>query len=136
MRIGDFKRKSRVIVVDDNYEHLSGIKELIEIESDFDVVATATSASVAISLINSGYSLQYYQSDGKAEVDFVIQNRMGKIIPLEITTKSNSKAKSLSVFMNNYGIKDAIRITQDNFCVKKGIRYIPVYATFCLSEMI
>lgn len=47
----DFKKKARVIIVDDNYEHLSGIKELIEIESDFDVVATATSASVAISLI-------------------------------------------------------------------------------------
>ena len=47
----EFKKKARVILVDDNYEHLSGIKELIEIESDFDVVATATSASVAISLI-------------------------------------------------------------------------------------
>ena len=52
MRRGlEFKKKARVIIVDDNYEHLSGIKELIEIESDFDVVATATSASVAISLI-------------------------------------------------------------------------------------
>lgn len=52
MRRGlEFKKKARIILVDDNYEHLSGIKELIEIESDFDVVATATSASVAISLI-------------------------------------------------------------------------------------
>ena len=52
MRRGiEFKKKARIIVVDDNYDHLSGIKELIEIESDFDVVATATSASVAISLI-------------------------------------------------------------------------------------
>ena len=47
----EFKKKARIILVDDNYDHLSGIKELIEIESDFDVVATATSASVAISLI-------------------------------------------------------------------------------------
>ena len=52
MRRGlEFKKKARIIIVDDNYDHLSGIKELIEIESDFDVVATATSASVAISLI-------------------------------------------------------------------------------------
>lgn len=52
MRRGlEFKKKARIIVVDDNYDHLAGIKELIEIESDFDVVATATSASVAISLI-------------------------------------------------------------------------------------
>lgn len=92
--------------------------------------------SVAISLINSGYSLQYYQSDGKAEVDFIVQTRSGSIIPIEIVPRSKTRSKALSVFMNNYGIKDAIRITQDNFCVKKGIRYIPVYATFCLSEMI
>ena len=52
MRRGlEFKKKARVIIVDDNYEHFAGIRELIEIESDFDVVATATSASVAISLI-------------------------------------------------------------------------------------
>ncbi len=52
MRRGlEFKKKARVILVDDNYEHLSGVRELIEVESDFDVVATATSASVAISLI-------------------------------------------------------------------------------------
>ena len=52
MRRGlEFKKKARIILVDDNYDHLSGIKELIEIESDFDVVATATSASGAISLI-------------------------------------------------------------------------------------
>lgn len=47
----EFKKKARVIIVDDNYEHLSGIRELIEVESDFDVVATATCASVATSLI-------------------------------------------------------------------------------------
>ncbi len=36
MRRGlEFKKKARIIIVDDNYEHLSGIKELIEIESDF-----------------------------------------------------------------------------------------------------
>ncbi len=52
MRRGlEFKKKARIILVDDNYDHLSGIRELIELESDFDVVATATSACVAMSLI-------------------------------------------------------------------------------------
>ena len=52
MRRGiEFKKKARIIVIDDNYDHLTGIKELIELESDFDVVAVASSANVGISLV-------------------------------------------------------------------------------------
>ena len=47
----EFQRKSRILLVDDNVEHLRGVKELISLETNYDVVATATSASVAISLI-------------------------------------------------------------------------------------
>ena len=39
---------------------------------------------IAHTLVEAGYSLYYYQSEGKAEVSFVIQNRMGKIIPIEL----------------------------------------------------
>lgn len=46
-----FKKKARIVIVDDNYDHLSGIKELIEFESGFEVVAIASSANVGISLI-------------------------------------------------------------------------------------
>lgn len=59
---------------------------------------------------------------------------MGKIIPIEITTKQQSKAKSLSVFMKKYTTLQAYRITENNFSTKKDIRYIPVYATFCLEN--
>lgn len=90
---------------------------------------------IAKSLIESGYSLYYYQSSGKAEVDFVIQNRMGKIIPIELATKTMSKAKSLSVFMKKYTTLQAYRITENNFSTKKDIRYIPVYAAFCLENI-
>ncbi len=89
---------------------------------------------LAKTLVESGYALYYYQSQGKAEVNFVIQNRMGKIIPIEISTKSNAKAKSLSVFMKNHITTQAYRITENNFLTKKDIRYIPVYAIFCLND--
>ena len=46
-----YKKKARIVVIDDNYDHLSGIKELIELESDFEVVAISSSANVGISLI-------------------------------------------------------------------------------------
>lgn len=90
---------------------------------------------IAKTLVEAGYSLYYYQSQGKALVNFVIQNRMGQIIPIEITTRSMSKAKSLAVFMKKYTTLQAYRITENNFSNKKEIRYLPIYATFCLKDV-
>ena len=90
--------------------------------------------SIAINLINLGYNLYYYQSEGKAEVSFVIQTRNGKILPIELVDKNLSKSKSLTLFMNKIGIKEAIRVTDENFSIKKGVKYIPIYALFCLNE--
>ena len=89
---------------------------------------------IAKTLMEAGYSLYYYQSQGKAEVNFVIQNRMGQIIPIEITTKLMSKAKSLSVLMKKFTVQEGYRITENNFSTKKEIRYLPVYAVFCLND--
>ena len=91
---------------------------------------------IAHTLVEAGYSLYYYQSEGKAEVNFVIQNRMGKIIPIELATKQGSKVKSLSVFMKKYIVTDAYRITENNFSSKKNVRYLPIYAIFCLNEQL
>ena len=105
-----------------------------EIEKDEDLKETLYENHVAKTLVESGYVLYYYQSEGKAEVNFVIQNRTGKIIPLEITIKTNSKAKSLSVFMKKNVVTQGFRVTENNFQTKKDIRYIPIYAIFCLKD--
>ena len=89
---------------------------------------------IAKTLSELGYSLYYYQSEGKAEVNFIVQNRMGQIIPIELTTKANSKAKSLAVFMKKFTVPVAYRITENNFSTKKDVRYIPIYAIFCINE--
>ena len=47
----EFKKKSRILLVDDNAEHLRGIKELITIETGYDVVGTTTSANIGIGLV-------------------------------------------------------------------------------------
>lgn len=90
--------------------------------------------NLASAIISSGYNLYYYQSEGKAEVPFVVQTRAGKVIPIEIVNKNFSKAKSLSLFMSKFNITEAIRFTEDNFSIKKGIKYVPIYAAFCLKE--
>ena len=50
-RTVDFKRKQKVIVVDDKYEHASGVRELVNLENDYEVIANAGNANIAISLI-------------------------------------------------------------------------------------
>lgn len=47
----DAREVARVLIVDDNYDHATGIRELIKIESDFEVVSIAASAEIAYSLI-------------------------------------------------------------------------------------
>ena len=89
---------------------------------------------IAKALTEAGYSLYYYQSEGKAEVDFIIQDRMGTIIPIEIATRKDSKAKSLSVFMGKFDVPMGIRVTENNFSTKRDVRMIPIYAIFCLNE--
>lgn len=91
--------------------------------------------NVANTLINLGYSLYYYQSEGKTEISFVIQNRIGEIIPIEIVNMNLTKAKALSMFMSKFKVGNPIRLTEDNFSKKKNIRYIPVYAMFCLKDL-
>lgn len=105
-------------------------KELLSNES---IKETMYENHIAKTLVEAGYALYYYQSDGKAEVNFVIQNRMGAIIPIEINVKSNSKAKSLSVFMKNHKVEESYRITENNFANKKNVRYIPIYSVFCFN---
>ena len=54
-----------------------------------------------------------------------------------IKDKENHDFKKFAdEYIKTYKPNEAIRITQDNFCIKKGVRYIPMYATFCLSELV
>ena len=47
----DFKKKARVVLIDDNYDHLTGIRELLNLEGTFDVVGIATNVTVGLNLI-------------------------------------------------------------------------------------
>ena len=111
--------------------HLNKSKFLI----DNDLRRSLIENDAANTLIKLGYSLYYYQSDGKAEINFVIQNRQGKIIPIEVVNMRLTKAKAMSLFLNKYNLSECIRLTEDNFSKKKGIRFIPVYAICCLKDL-
>jgi len=83
-------------------------------------------------LITNGFSPYYWSSPGKAEVDFVFQDKGGNIIPLEAKSGDNVRAKSLRNFVSMYRPPYSIRISAKNFGYENGIKSIPLYALFCL----
>ena len=102
---------------------------------DLDLRRSLIENEVAMTLIRQGFNLYYYQSDGKAEITFVIQDRNGKIMPIEVVNMKLIKAKAMSLFVNKFGFNECIRLTEDNFSIKRGTRYIPVYALCYLKEL-
>ena len=66
---------------------------------------------VANELKMKGYELYYWESDGKAELDFIIQKETD-IIPIEIKSSTHTKSRSLDSYMKKYTPKYAIRISE------------------------
>ena len=84
-------------------------------------------------LVANGASPYYWSSPGKAELDFVFQDREGNIIPLEAKSADNVRAKSLGIFVSLYHPPFAIRVSARNFGFENNIKSIPLYAVFCLE---
>ena len=54
--------------------------------------------------------MYYWKSARGAEIDFVIQ-REGKLIPIEVKSADNTRAKSLKVYMDTYQPAYAIKLS-------------------------
>ncbi len=77
------------------------------------------------------YGLHYWTTEGKAELDFVLQ-KGDDIIAVEVKTGTRSKSKSLSMFTIKYKPAYSIRISQRNFGFENNIKSVPLYAAFCI----
>jgi len=84
-------------------------------------------------LVANGINPYYWSSSGKAEVDFVFQDRQGNIIPLEAKSADNVRSKSLRSYREIYKPVYSIRVSARNFGFENGIKSIPLYAVFCLK---
>jgi len=82
-------------------------------------------------LISGGYKTYYWMSDRGAEVDFVLQ-RNGSIIPIEVKSADNTKAKSLDRYIKLYSPDYAIKLSAKNFGFENGKKTVPLYAAFCI----
>ena len=86
---------------------------------------------VNVQLSMNGYKTYYWESKRGAEIDFVIQ-RDGQIIPIEVKSADNTKAKSLKVYMETYKPAYAIKLSSKNFGFEDGKKIVPLYAAFCI----
>jgi hypothetical protein len=86
---------------------------------------------VEVQLTINGYKTYYWASKRGAEIDFVIQ-RNGQLIPLEVKSADNVKAKSLNVYMDTYKPAYAIKLSTKNFGFENGKKTVPLYAAFCI----
>lgn len=107
--------------------------KVLSTSSDLDNLKGAlTENYVASSLRTQGYTPFYWESNGQAEVDFIIQNLEGDIIPIEVKAAENVRARSLNIFIKKYKPAYAIRISGKNFGFENGIKSVPLYATWCM----
>lgn len=90
---------------------------------------------VCSSLIQCGLTPYYWESNGKAEVDFVVQDKNGNIIPIEVKSNIHTRSKSLKVFKELYKIPYSIRVSTKNFGFENDIKCIPLYSVFCLDTL-
>ncbi|MDR0523732.1 MAG: AAA family ATPase [Candidatus Methanoplasma sp.] len=86
---------------------------------------------VAQEIAAGGRDLYYWESEGRAEVDFVIQGERGAI-PVEVKAAENTRSRSLGVFRDTYSPEYSIRVSGRNFGFENGIKSVPLYAAWCL----
>lgn len=69
---------------------------LSEVAGYNDIKVSLAENYVATVLISNGYNIYYWESQGKAEVNFVIQNSNGQIIPIVTSPLISKKSKSFT----------------------------------------
>ena len=86
---------------------------------------------VNVQLTINGYHTYYWESERGAEIDFIIQ-RDGQLIPIEVKSADNTRAKSLKVYMDTYKPAYAIKLSAKNFGFEDNKKIVPLYAAFCI----
>lgn len=86
---------------------------------------------VQVQLSINGYRTYYWESEREAEIDFIIK-RKDKIIPIEVKSADNTRAKSLNVYMETYEPEYAVKLSSKNFGFENKKKIVPLYAAFCI----
>ena len=85
-------------------------------------------------LTANGFTPYYWGVHRKAEVDFLVQNKEGSVIPIEVKSADNVMAKGLREYVKQFYPKYSIRISSKNFGFDNGIKSVPLYAVWCIRR--
>lgn len=77
----------------------------------------------------------YWKSNNIAEVDFVAQFEE-KIVPIEVKSTANVKARSLSVYREKYQPEIAVKTSIINLNYNEGLLNMPLYMLWRLKELL
>ena len=110
--MSEFNSKIRVLLVDDNYDHLMGVRELINMENDIDVVAAATNANIALNLIK-----KYQPSIVLMDMNMPEKDGLTAIQEIE-KMKSNVKVIALTAYDDSDLIFRAMKVGAKGYILK------------------
>jgi uncharacterized protein len=87
---------------------------------------------VAQCLTANGYPLYFWESDSQAKIDFII-SKDKQIVPIEVRTNDNTRSRNVSIFRAKFqSVTDSIKISTRNFEYINHVKYVPIYAVFCI----
>ena len=94
---------------------------------------------IMIQLKCMGIESYFWRTKADAEIDFITDYE-GTLLPIEVKSADNTKAKSLHLFCNRYqpkmAIKTSLKNVGDNMDADTHVWSIPLYAVFRLKEYV
>ncbi len=87
-------------------------------------------------LVQNIGNINYWSSqNARAEVDFVIQ-RENQVIPIEVKSEENLRAKSLKVYQNKFNPPVTIRVSMANYRQESTLINVPLYTINMFMQLL
>lgn len=87
--------------------------------------------------LSADRELFYWTSGATAEVDFVLQdNAKARIVPIEVKSGGNTKAKSLGVYCGKYKPQLAVRFSMNDMSYSNGLLDMPLFYSLAFDNLL
>lgn len=107
------------------------IKTLIDGDAVFEEFKGSLSEQYVFQqlLLNEGLTINYFPFDnGRYELDFLIENEDGELVPIEVKSGENLTASSFKIYCERNQPKTAIKTSLVNYKEENRMTNLPLYA--------